>query len=576
MTTLASYTDPATSSTLPKLAKSYRQSFLVVDGRLRIIHASGSVKVRLGVPATVKLEGLDLSALFTEAAKNSSLSRIAVGAWLETSLACSLEDSIAPLVLQAYDGTTVEARIYLLDDHYRIVSLQNTTVADSNADDILRIPVIKDHLTGIGNRAFFESSLDEASVRLEAGALDSAAVLFLDLDRFKIVNDTLGHAVGDDLLRLVSDRLQKELKGAGTLARMGGDEFAILLSPAPQETAIIAMAIRLIDLLQRTYLIEGHVVHVGVSIGIAVAPSDGFSRKLLLKRADLALYESKIRGRGLFHFFKPVMEEKAENRRMMEMDLRKALVLRQFEVYYQPQIDVVSRAITGLEGLLRWRHPSRGVLLPADFIPLAEEIGITIPIGEWVLKTICNEAKRWPDNITIAMNVSPHQFERNDFASSIQRALTGAGIMGHRIEIELTEDILLRNNPLVPSILLQLRELGVKVALDGFGTGVASLSQLVKIAFDKIKIDRSLIAMQGGGIRNRAIVRAISALGNTLGIKTLAEGVESTEHLAYVQSEGCQSVQGFFYSQAVPASDLKQLFSRFPPASITHSPEVSA
>ncbi len=570
MATFARQIDSAAANAVLDLPLPHRQSFLVVNEALRIVHASPEVSSLLGAPPAAMAEGSDLVALITSAVEISPASAQALQQWLDTSNLGFASESAEPLVLMARDGRSIETTSHPLDGHYRIVSFQHVT--EEGAGSAARISAFKDHLTGIGNRALFERTMDEAAAKLEAGLLKSAAVFFLDLDRFKIVNDTLGHAVGDDLLRLVSARLSQELDTSATLARMGGDEFAIMLAPAPGEAAIRTLAARLIDLLQRTYLIDGHVVHVGASIGIAVAPADGSTRKLLLKRADLALYESKMQGRGLYNFFTNAMEIKAENRRALETDLRKALVLRQFEVYYQPQIDVESKTITGLEGLLRWRHPKRGIQLPAEFMPLAEEIGITIPIGDWVLKTICNEAKRWPDSVSVAMNVSPHQFERADFASSIQRALTVAGLKGHRIEVELTEDILLRNSPLLPSTLQQLHDMGVKVTLDGFGTGVASLSQLVKISFDKIKIDRSLIALHGGSVRNRAIVRAISALGNTLGITTLAEGVESTEHLAYVQSEGCQSVQGFYYSQAVPAADLEELFSQFPPASHTPQP----
>ena len=562
MTTLAPHHDAALANASLELPLLHRQSFLVVDDHLRIVHASSEVASLLGSPPAATAEGSDLVTLIKTAIECSPASTSGLERWLDTTSPHFARDSAEPLALHTREGRLIEVSIHLLDDRYRIVSFEDVTLEKRPGGG--KISAFKDHLTGIGNRALFELTMEEAAANLQAGLLESAAVFFLDLDRFKIVNDTLGHAVGDDLLRLVSARLTQEVDATATLARMGGDEFAILFAPSPSEAVIQALAARLIDLLQRTYLIDGHVVHVGASIGIALAPADGSCRKLLLKRADLALYESKMQGRGLYHFFTMAMEVKAENRRALEADLRKALVLRQFELYYQPQIEVESQTITGLEGLLRWRHPKRGIVLPADFMPLAEEIGITIPIGEWVLKTICNEAKRWPDSVSIAMNVSPHQFERADFAVSIQRALALAGIEGNRIEVELTEDILLRNSPLVPSTLQQLHELGVKVTLDGFGTGVASLSQLVKISFDKIKIDRSLIALHGGSVRNRAIVRAISALGNTLGITTLAEGVESTEHLAYVQSEGCQSVQGFYYSQAVPAAALPQLFSQFP------------
>ena len=419
-----------------------------------------------------------------------------------------------------------------------------------------------DYLTGLTSRACFEAELSRSLEDLSRGYLQGTCVLFLDLDRFKRVNDTLGHAVGDDLLRLVSDRLRGELDPEDVLARLGGDEFAILLANAPEPAVLAQLAQRLIDLVQRTYLIDGHVVHVGTSIGIALAPQHGQSVRELLRRADLALYESKNCGRGAFHFFDAAFESKALSRRELEMQLRKAIVLRQLAMFYQPQVSVETGNVTGFEALLRWRHPQRGLMLPGDFMTLAEEIGMTLPIGEWVLRTVCAEAKKWPEHLVFAVNVSAQQFEDSAFATSVQRALAKAGLPGHRLEIEVKEDVLLRNDPTVPETLRALQTLGVRVTLDDFGTGVASLSQLARLPFDKIKIDRSLIAMESADPRNRAIIRAVSALGQSLGICTHAEGVESLEHLKRVQSDGCHSVQGYYYSEAVPADQITQLMEK--------------
>lgn len=419
-----------------------------------------------------------------------------------------------------------------------------------------------DFLTGLASRAAFEREVAQALVEIDKDRTDGAAVLFLDLDRFKRVNDTLGHAVGDDLLRLVSDRLRGELNPEDVLARLGGDEFGILLVHVPARAALEALSHRLVDLVQRTYLIDGHVVHVGTSIGIALAPEHGSTVKDLLLRADLALYESKNGGRGTFNFFRHELELKALSRRTMEMQLRKAIVLRQLSVFYQPQVSVETGEITGFEALLRWRHPERGLLLPADFMGLAEEIGMLIPIGEWVLRTVCAEARKWDSSFAFAVNVSAQQFEDSGFVATVQKALDKAGLPGSRLEIEVKEDVLMRNDPCVPGTLDALQAAGIRVTLDDFGTGVASLSQLARLPFDKIKIDRSLIAMQGGDKRNRAIIRAISALGQSLGICTHAEGVESLEHLQQVQLDGCHSVQGYLYSEALPADQLAGLMER--------------
>lgn len=416
-----------------------------------------------------------------------------------------------------------------------------------------------DFLTGLSSRASFESELQLCLQGVHAGRSSGAALLFLDLDRFKRVNDTLGHAVGDDLLRLVSKRLRGELQPTDVVARLGGDEFAILRCAPIERAALEQLSLRLIELLQRTYLIEGHVVHVGTSIGIALAPDDAISAKELLRRADLALYESKNRGRATVHFFQNDFEVRAMGRRSLETELRKAIVLRQLGVFYQPQVSVETGQVTGFEALLRWNHPERGLLLPVDFLPLAEEIGMALPIGEWVLKTVCAEAAKWPARLGFAVNVNSSQFEHPGFAASVQHALTRAGLPGHRLEVEVKEDLLLRNDASVPGTLAALRQLGVHVTLDNFGTGVASLSQLARLPFDKIKIDRSLLTLQRSDPKNRAIVRAVSALGQSLGICTHAEGVESLEHLQQVRLDGCHSVQGFFYSEAVPASQLHRV-----------------
>jgi diguanylate cyclase (GGDEF)-like protein len=425
----------------------------------------------------------------------------------------------------------------------------------------------RDPLTGVGNRSLLELRVDETLASMEAGRVASVTILFLDLDRFKVINDTLGHATGDELLRIVCSRLQSSLRSCDTLARMGGDEFAILIPVSTEREVASALATRIIDLIQRTYLIDGQVMNVGASIGIAVAPRDGRTREELLKNADLALYHSKAAGRGVFHFFEPAMAEKAERRRALEIDLRKALVLRQFELHYQPQIHAVSRAILGLQALLRWRHPVRGLLLPVDFIAIAEEIGLAIPIGEWVLKRACRDATTWPDSVTVSVSVSPLQFLSDKLAADIERVLNSVDLPGNRLEVEVTEEILLNNGARVRETLCALRALGVRVAMDNFGTGLASLSQLVNFPFDTIKIDQSLMGAMRNDSKSRAIVLAISVLGESLGITTLAAGVETSDQLLNVRSEGCNSIHGFYSAEAVPAGQLAALFAPGNPTS---------
>lgn len=478
--------------------------------------------------------------------------------WIEAGLKEPLDEQTLPLHLEIDPGRRVTAELLQVGELWWVLSLDELSAPRQADKDVFAL-LYRDRLTGAANRAVFEHKLDLALQSLESGMENSVTVLFVDLDRFKLVNDTLGHAIGDTLLARVSERLSSGLREADTLARLGGDEFAILLRDTVDQQRITELAERLIELIQRPYLIDGHVINVGASIGAAQAPEDGRSRDKLLRSADLALYHSKSAGRGVFHFFAFSMEERAQKRRLLELDLRKALVLRQFELHYQPQIDVERQEVIGLEGLLRWRHPQRGLLMPGEFLPLAEEIGLAFPIGTWVLKTACREAMAWADTITVAVNVSPVQFAHPEFSGSVQSALKGANLPGRRLEIEVTEELLLRDPSIVSFTLDSLREFGVRVTMDSFGTGLTSLSQVVNFPFHKIKIDRSLIGSTEESPKSRAILRAISALGQSLGIATLAEGVETPEHLAHVRAGGCQSVQGFYYSKAVPARELPAL-----------------
>jgi diguanylate cyclase (GGDEF)-like protein len=408
----------------------------------------------------------------------------------------------------------------------------------------------RDHLTGIGNRRHFEAQLREALT----SSTSQPTLLLLDLDRFKAVNDTLGHAAGDILLRLVSQRLTQLLDHSDTLARLGGDEFGVITHASAN---VGGLAARIVDVIKRPYLIEGCPVNIGVSIGIAQAPQDGLDRGQLLKNADLALYQAKATGRSCFLYFLPEMGVRAQVLRELELALRKAVPLRQLELHYRPQIDIETKRLVGLEAMLRWRHPSQGMLKPAEFIPIAEQIGIAVSIGEWALKAACQEASRWPDDVTIAVPVSPIQFETKRFFEAVEHALKVAGITGSRLELTVTETILLRDGRAVLAMLNKLRSIGVRVAIDSFGTGIASLGQMVEFPLDKIKIDQALIEESGSDPKQRAIVRAIVALGEGLGVSTLVDGVTSPKHLAQIQRDGCSSIRGYLSTQAVAGKDLQ-------------------
>ncbi len=430
---------------------------------------------------------------------------------------------------------------------------------------------LHDPLTGLLNRRLFQV---QAMAALEARQADIAtcradasgqAVLLIDLDRFKSVNDTLGHAVGDGLLGLVSKRLRGMARADDVVARLGGDEFAILVASALDRVALTSFAARLIDVIGRPYLVDGHLINIGASIGLALSPQDGDDYDRLLRNADLALYDAKARGRGTFRFFHAEMDDRAAARRMLEIDLRKALALHEFELNYQPQIDLDNRAVVGFEALLRWRHPTRGLVPPGAFIPLAEEIGLIVPLGEWVLREACREATRWPDHVIVAVNVSPLQFDDLPrLIEAVARSLRNSDLPGRRLEIEITEGALLNNEQGVLAALQRLRAMEVRVAMDDFGTGYSSLSQLRSFPFDKIKIDRSFVKDNGDVASQNAFIRAINALGASLGMSTIAEGVETEEQLARIRAEGCTSVQGFLFSRPVAADQIDCLLADFP------------
>jgi diguanylate cyclase (GGDEF)-like protein len=378
-------------------------------------------------------------------------------------------------------------------------------------------------------------------------------VLCIDLDHFKAVNDSLGHPIGDDLLKQAADRLRRCVRETDFIARTGGDEFAIIQLGEAEPAGATSLATRIIEALSAPYEIGGHPVTLGASIGIAVAPSDGTEVDELIKHADMALYRAKSEGRGIYRFFEPEMDKQMHDRWQLQLDLRNALNRGEFELYYQPILDLSSNEVRGLEALIRWNHPKRGQIAPIEFIPLAEETGLIVQIGEWVLRQACAEAMRWPDHVEIAVNVSPIQFKNAGLVKTVFSALTAAGLPAKRLELEITETILLQDSADTLATLHQLRALGVRIAMDDFGTGYASLSYFRSFPFDKIKIDRSFIQGLGEGNSSLAILRAIASLADNLSIVSTAEGVETEEQLAKIRIEGITQVQGFLVSPPRPA-----------------------
>jgi diguanylate cyclase (GGDEF)-like protein len=416
-----------------------------------------------------------------------------------------------------------------------------------------------DALTNLPNRVLFRDRMEQALSRGE-----ELAVMFLDLDRFKSVNDSLGHPVGDALLCAVTERLRQVVPGVDTVARLGGDEFAIVQSNA-RPTEASELAARVIETLLEPFDVLGNQVIIGTSIGIAMAPADGNEPDVLLRNADMALYRAKAEGRGNYHFFQAEMDAQMQERRRLELDLRKALLAEEFELYYQPLVHLESGEVTGFEALVRWNHPERGVITPDAFIPVAEEIGLIVPLGDWVLKQACREAATWPGEQTVAINLSAAQFRNPTLALSVVAALNQTGLPASRLELEITETVLLQDERAVLDALHQMRGVGVRICMDDFGTGYSSLSYLRSFPFDKIKIDRSFICELGKTNDCVLIIRAVIQLGSSLGMITTAEGVETEQQLDILRAEGCMQVQGFIFSTPRPAAEIPAMLRRIVP-----------
>lgn len=421
-----------------------------------------------------------------------------------------------------------------------------------------------DALTGLGNRLLFHEQLGEALQHKQRHG-GELAVLFVDLDGFKTINDTLGHGTGDAVLKHLAARLKNALREGDKIGRLGGDEFAIIQIGNEQPKDATALATRLIEVVQTPFSIDKHRLVIGASIGIAVAGGDYQDSTQLLRAADLAMYRAKADGRGRFRFFEAELDRQLQQRRELEIALRTAVESDALEIHYQPLVNVRTGRISGFEALSRWKDPTRGFVPPSDFIQLAEEIGLIGIIGERVLKRACAEAARWPQHISVAVNLSPAQFQGGQLIATVKDALAASGLAANRLELEITESIFLQGSESNLALLGQLGELGVKIAMDDFGTGYSSLSYLRSFPFHKIKIDKSFIRDLSTSQSSVAIVRAVCGLARGFGASTTAEGVETDDQLTQIQAEGCTEVQGYFFSKPLPASDIPALLARLPP-----------
>ncbi|MGF6308664.1 diguanylate cyclase (GGDEF)-like protein [Bradyrhizobium sp. i1.8.4] len=416
-----------------------------------------------------------------------------------------------------------------------------------------------DALTDLPNRVLFRQRLEQALKAI--GPDQQLAVMYIDIDEFKSVNDALGHQIGDELLSAIADRLRGCVGETDVAARLGGDEFAVIQTAVRDQTETMQLLAAIYQAIRRPIDCSGHLITTDASIGIAVAPADGLDLDQLLRNADLALYGAKSDGRRTYRFFEAGMDERANARRSLELELRQAIVDGSFELHYQPLLHLEDSRVSCCEALLRWRHPERGTVSPADFIPVAEDTGLINDLGHWVLNTACREAVNWPDHIHVAVNVSPIQFKSQTLALNVAAALAASGLAPSRLELEITEAVLIRDDEAALDILHQLRDLGVRIALDDFGTGYSSLSYLQRFPFDKIKIDRAFIKDLAGTGASSTIVQAVVNIAAASDMTTTAEGVETEQQRNLLRTLGCTEMQGYLFSRPVSDVEIRKLLS---------------
>jgi len=459
-------------------------------------------------------------------------------------------------IAEAADGRAILIVNQPLEAGGWVATIEDVTER-KRADEKIAHLAHYDALTDLPNRVLFRQQLENALNKVQPG--EQLAVLYIDIDEFKSVNDALGHSVGDELLKAVAVRLRGCLRETDVAARLGGDEFAIIQTAVKRSSDTTQLVERIYQAIREPYDCAGHLVTTDASIGIALAPDDGADLDQLLKNADLAMYGAKADGRRTYRFFEVGMDERVKTRRLLELELRQAIMDGWFEVFYQPLLNLQDNKISGCEALLRWRHPRRGMISPSEFIPIAEETGLINALGDWVLSTACIEAASWPDHIRIAVNVSPIQFKSQTLALNVATALAVSGLSACRLELEITEAVLIRDDEAALALLHQLRELGVRIALDDFGTGYSSLSYLQRFPFDKIKIDRCFVKDIVGPAGSSSIVQAVVNIAAARNMTTTAEGVETERQMEWLRDLGCTEMQGFLFSPAISAAEIRRL-----------------
>jgi len=536
------------------------QGLMMVDGAGRLVIVNKRFIELCGLPSdTLRLVDTyaDLLEIMVACGNFSARDMAILRAWRQNMTAHHVRSNF---VWELNDGRAFEITHQPMPDGW-LATYEDVT--ESRRTDVRMAYMARhDALTDLPNRTLFHEKLEAALAHARHG--EDLALLCLDLDQFKAVNDTLGHPVGDGLLQAVASRLLGRTRDTDIVARLGGDEFAVVQTPIDKPEDAAAFAERLIAMLEEPFEVAGHQIIIGTSVGIALAPQDGLDTDQLLKSADLALYRAKLEGRGVYRMFQAEMDAQMQARRLLELDLRNALPGGQFELFYQPLIDLRTRTVGGFEALLRWRHPVKGLVPPDAFIPLAEEIGAIVAIGAWVLHRACVTAAGWPDGMKVAVNLSPVQFRSPDLVAFVAAALRESGLPANRLELEITETTLLRDTAATLATLHEMHELGVCIAMDDFGTGYSSLSYLRQFPFDRIKIDQSFIREIGKTRDCGAIVRAVTTLGRELGIATTAEGVETREQLVELARSGCTDVQGYLFSRPVPEMAIPELLRSMP------------
>jgi diguanylate cyclase (GGDEF)-like protein len=528
------------------------QGLLLFDSSARLVVSNEHFIDMFGLSRDIIKPGCSFRDLMAHRKETGSFSG-EVDAYCAGFLNKVARERFAQSVIDLPDGRSIRLVRRTLDDGGWVTTLEDITERRRAEERIVHLAHY-DALTDLPNRTLFRELLER-----EIGEGGELAVLYIDIDEFKSVNDSLGHPIGDELLKAVASRLRDCVGADGFVARLGGDEFAIVQTGVADVGTITTLVRRIYEAIRRPYDCLGHRLAADASIGIARAPQDGTDLDQLLKNADLAMYRAKDGGRRTYRFFEPEMEAWVVARRTMEVELRQALTDGGFEIHYQPLLSLGSDEVTGCEALLRWRHPERGMISPAEFIPVAEETGLINQLGEWVLATACAEAATWPTHLKLAVNVSPVQFKSETLALKVATAIAASGLSPNRLELEITEAVLIDDDEVALSILHQMRALGVRIALDDFGTGYSSLSYLQRFPFDKIKIDRCFVTDIATADGSASIVQAVVNIATARSMTTTAEGVETAEQRDILRALGCTEIQGYLFSRPLPAAEVRAL-----------------